>query len=177
MNLLVSQKKLAPSMPKRIIVDSSVIIVLNSMGNLENRLRQWASEGYKAVIPRAVAEEVIDELLKFAEEIRETAPVLAGKIEASVGKIKTTIELGLIGLETVNYRKYSKVMDNVRKHLSTFEAKPEHAIKKGDPELIALVIQLYEENQEKVFVSTFDKGLLKALEPFSSKVDYEVLKI
>ncbi len=82
----------------------------------------------------------------------------------------------MIKQEKVNYRKYSKVMDNVRRHLSSFEAKPEHAIKKGDPELIALVIQLFEEKQEKVFVSTFDKGLLKALKPFSDKVEYEVMK-
>ena len=66
-------------------------------------------------------------------------------------------------METVNFRKYSKVMDNVKKHLSKLEAKPEHAIKKGDPELTALVIQLYDEANEKIFIATLDKGLLKAL--------------
>jgi hypothetical protein len=68
-------------------------------------------------------------------------------------------------------------MDNVRKHLSKLDAKPEHAIKKGDPELIALVIQIYGEAKEKVFVATLDKGLLKALKPFSNEVEYEVLEM
>jgi hypothetical protein len=67
-------------------------------------------------------------------------------------------------------------MDNVRKHLSKLEAKPEHMIKKGDTELIAIVSKLYYENKEKVFVATFDKGLLKALKPFSKEVEYEVLE-
>ena len=79
-------------------------------------------------------------------------------------------------METVNYRKYSKVMDNVRKHLSKLDVKPEYAIKKGAPELIALVIQLYDEAKEKVFVATLDKGLLKALKPFSNEVEYEILE-
>jgi hypothetical protein len=48
--------------------------------------------------------------------------------------------------------------------------------KGGDPELIALVIQLYDEEKEKVFVTTLDKGLLKALKPFSDKAAYEVLE-
>jgi hypothetical protein len=67
-------------------------------------------------------------------------------------------------------------MDNVRKYMSKTEGKQEHAIKKGDPELIALVIQLYDEAKEKVFVATLDKGLLKALKPFSKEVEYEVLE-
>jgi hypothetical protein len=77
---------------------------------------------------------------------------------------------------TVNYRKYSRVIDNVRKYLSQLEAKPEHAVKKGDPELIALIIQLYDKFKEKIFVSTDDKGLLRALKSFSKRVDYEVLR-
>ena len=79
-------------------------------------------------------------------------------------------------METVNYRKYSKKMDHIRKHLSKLEAAPEYAIKKGDPELIALVIQLYDETKEKIFVATLDKGLLKALKPFSDEVEYEILE-
>ena len=110
------------------------------------------------------------------EKIREAPPESANKILDSVGRISTAVEQGFIQVETVNYRKYSKVMDNVRKHLSKLEAKPEYAVKKGDVELIALVIQLYDEAKEKVFVATLDKGLLKALKPFSDEVEYEVLE-
>jgi len=43
---------------------------------------------------------------------------LANKISDSVMRITTAIEQGLIEVEVVKYRKYSKIMDNVRKHLS-----------------------------------------------------------
>ena len=49
-------------------------------------------------------------------------------------------------------------------------------LKKDDPELIALVIQLYDEAKKKVFVATLDKGLLKALKPFSKESEYEVVE-
>ena len=168
--------KLAPSMPSYLIVDSSILIYFDRKGQLEDFLRQKKKENYKVIIPKAILQEVVDEPKAFAERIREVAPEPAGKVLASVGRIKTAIQQGLIQVETVNYRKYSKVMDNVRKHLSKLEAKPEHAVKKGDPELIALVIQLYDEAEEKVFVATLDKGLLKALKPFSNEAEYEVLE-
>ena len=163
-------------MHRRLVVDSSVLIALSRKGELEDRLTRWKSEGYEVKIPKAIAEEVIEEPKRFAQDIRERAPVLADTITASATRIKTTIEQGLIKVETVNYKTHSKIMDNVRKHLSKLDAKPEHAIKKGDPELIALVIQLYDEAKEKVFVATLDKGLLKALKPFSNEVEYEVLE-
>ena len=119
---------------------------------------------------------MIDEPKGLAEKIRESAPELASRIFGSVERFNTAVETGLIQVETVNYRKYSKVMDNIRSHLSKLDATPEYAVKKGDPELIAIVIQLYEETGAKVLVATLDKGLLKALKPFSDEVEYEVLK-
>jgi rRNA-processing protein FCF1 len=163
-------------MHRQLVVDSSVLIALSRKGELEDCLEHWKSEGYEVKVPKAIAEEVVDEPKRFANEIREKAPVLADKVMASATRINSAIEHGLIKVETVNYRKHSKLMDNVRKHLSKLEAKPEHAIKKGDPELIALVIQLYDEAREKVFVATLDKGLLKTLKPFSKEIEYEVLE-
>ena len=168
--------KPAHSMPSYLVVDSSILIFFDRKGELNDFLRQIKKENYKVIIPKAIQQEVIDEPKGFAEKIKETVPELANKISDSVVRISTSIEQGLIIVETVNYRKYSKVMDNVRKHLSKLEAKPECAVKKGDPELIALVIQLYDETKEKVFVATLDKGLLKALKPFSDEVEYELLE-
>ncbi len=167
--------KSAPSMLSYLVVDSSILIFYERKGKLEDFLRQKKKANLKVIIPKAIAQEIIDEPRVFAEKIRETAPELANRILDSVAVINKAIEQGLIQVETVNYRKYSKVMDNVRKHLSKLDVKPEYAIKKGDPELIALVIQLYDEAKEKVFVATLDKGLLKALKPFSNEVEYEIL--
>jgi rRNA-processing protein FCF1 len=163
-------------MRKQLIADSSILIALSKKGELEDRLTRWKNEGYEVIIPKAIAEEVIEEPTRFAQDIRERSSVLADTIMASATMIKTKVAQGLIKVETVNYKKHSKIMDNVRKHLSKLDAKPEHAIKKGDPEFIALVIQLYEEAKEKVFVATLDKELLKALKPFSNEVEYEVLE-
>jgi rRNA-processing protein FCF1 len=162
-------------MPKYLVVDSSILIFYDRKGKLADFLRQKKKENYKVVIPKAIAQEVVDDPKSLAEKIRETSPELADKILDSVERISATIEQGLILVETVNYKKYSKVIDNVRKHLSKLEAMPEFAVKKGDPELIALVVQLYEEAKEKVFVATLDKGLLRALKPFIDEVKYEVL--
>ncbi len=97
-------------------------------------------------------------------------------ILSSAERMNAALKQGLIKVDTVDYRKYSEIMDNVRKHLSQLEAKPEHAVKKGDPELITLIIQLYDKSREKVFVSTKDKGLLKALRSFEKRAKYEVLE-
>jgi rRNA-processing protein FCF1 len=163
-------------MLRYLVVDSSIIILYERKGKLEAFLRQKKKANYKVIIPKAIAQEIVDDPIGFAEKIRETAPELANRILDSVARINKSIEQSLIHVETVNYRKYSKVMDNVRKHLSKLDVKPEYAIKKGDPELIALVIQLYDETKEKVFVATLDKGLLKALKPFSNEVEYEILE-
>jgi len=163
-------------MPSCLVVDSSILIFLDRKGKLEGFLRQKEKENYTIIIPEAIEEEMVDEPRQFAERIRDSAPDLANRILDSTGRITAAIEQGLIQVKEVNYRKYSKVMDNARKHLSKLDAKPEFTVKKGDPEMIALVIQLYDENKEKVFIATLDKGLLKALKPFSNEIEYYVLE-
>ena len=110
--------KPAYSMPSYLVVDSSILIFFDRKGKLEDFLHQKKKENYKVIIPKAIVQEVIDEPKEFAEKIKETVPELANKISDSVVRISTAIEQGLIEVEVVNYRKYSKVMDNVRKHLS-----------------------------------------------------------
>ncbi len=163
-------------MPNHLVVDSSVLIFFERKSRLEEFLQQKKKENYEVVIPEAIAQEVIEEPRAYAEKIRDTAPELASKILDSVEKINRAIQQGLVRVETVNYRRYSKVMDNVRKHLSKIEAKPEYAVKKGDPEIVALILQLSDETKGKVCVATLDKGLLKMLARFSAEVDYEVLR-
>lgn len=163
-------------MPNYLVVDSSILIFYDRKGKLEDFLQQKKKENYSVIIPKAIAQEVVDEPKEFAEEIKQTSPEVANRILNSVKRISAAVEQGLIQVETVNYRKYSKVMDNARKHLSKLDSEPEYAVKKGDPELIALVIQLHNEVKEKVFVATLDKGLLKALKPFMKEVEYEVIE-
>lgn len=167
--------KLASLMPNYLVVDSSVLIFYDRKGKLEGFLQQKKKEKYSVIIPNAVAQEVRDEPKEFAEEIKQTHPETANLILNSVERINRAIEQNLMQVVVVNYRKYSKELDNIRKHLSILDAKAEFAVKKGDPELIVLVIQLYDEVKQKVFVTTYDKGLLKTLKHFSEKVEFEVI--
>lgn len=163
-------------MSKKLVVDSSVLIVLSRKEILEEYLKRKKHEGYEVLIPKAIAKELIDEPRRLAKEIGKRSPALASKIIESVEAINAAIDHGLIRIETVNYQKYSRAIDNVRKYLSQLEAKLEHTVKKGDPELIALTIQLHDKFKQKIFVSTEDKALLRALKSFSKRVDYEVLE-
>jgi len=163
-------------MPSYLVVDSSILIFYDRKGRLEDFLQQKKEENYKVVIPEAIAQELVNEPKELAGQIRGKDLKLANKMLNSAERINSAIRRGLIQVKTVNYRKYSKVIDNARKYLSKLDATPEYAVKKGDPELIALVIQLYNEAEDKIFVATLNKGLLKALNPFSDKVEYEILK-
>jgi len=163
-------------MSRKLVVDSSVLIVVSRRGALEEYLKWRKREGYEVLVPRAIARELTEEPRKLAGEIKKRSPSLANNIIQSIEAVNTAIDQGLIRVVTVNYRKYSGVIDNVRKYLSQLEAKPEHATKKGDPELVALVIQLHNRFKKKVFISTQDKGLLRALKSFSTTVEYEILE-
>ena len=65
--------KPAHSMPRCLAVDSSILIFFDRKGKLEDFLRQKKKENFKVIIPKAIAEEVIEEPKEFAKEIRETA--------------------------------------------------------------------------------------------------------
>ena len=83
--------KLAPSMPSYLVVDSSILIFYDRKGKLEDFLRQKKKENYKVIIPKAIAQEVVDEPKEFAEEIKETAPESANRILDSVERINTAL--------------------------------------------------------------------------------------
>ena len=72
--------KPAHLMPSFLVVDSSILIFFDGKGKLEAFLRQEKKENYKVIIPKAIAQEVINEPTVFAEKIRETAPESANRI-------------------------------------------------------------------------------------------------
>ena len=44
-------------MHRHLVVDSSVLIALDSQGRLENLLVQWKNEGFEVVVPSAIVKE------------------------------------------------------------------------------------------------------------------------
>jgi hypothetical protein len=137
--------------------------MLSRRGTLKQYLEQKKDEGYEVFIPKAIMREVLDEPKELAEEVLQRSPATAKKITESMEAISEAIEHGLVRVETIDYRKYSSIIDNVKKHLSQLEATKEYAVKKGDPELIVLLIQLHDKFKEKIFVSSEDKELLRTL--------------
>jgi len=89
-------------MPSWLVVDSSILIFFDRKGQLEDFLRQKQKKNYKVMIPKAIAQEIVDEPKGFAEKIRETSPESATKILDSVGRINIAIQQGLIQVEIVN---------------------------------------------------------------------------
>src|SRR3989304_7760259 len=131
-------------MSKKLVVDSSVVIALSRRGTLERNLKGKKDQNFEIVIPEAIARELLDEAKKLSATLRRKRPVLANKISRSVESINSVMELGLLRVEPLDYRAYSQTIDNVRKYLSRLEAKKEHAVKKGDPELIAMVSRYFQ---------------------------------
>jgi rRNA-processing protein FCF1 len=163
-------------MPRYLVIDSSAIIFLDRKNRLEDFLRQKNKENCKVIIPEAIAQELVDEPKELAQKIRETAPVLAAKIFASATRVDVAIGQGLIEVQAVDYRKYSRVIDNTRRHLSKIDGTTEDSVKKGDPEIIALISQLFDRTKERVIVVTLDKGLLRSLRSCTNNVQYEILE-
>jgi hypothetical protein len=59
-------------------------------------LLQKKKKNFKVIIPKAVAQEVVDEPKESAEEIKETAPELANRILDSVERISAAVEQGRV---------------------------------------------------------------------------------
>lgn len=138
-------------------------------------LRRRIGAGYDVVVPGAVLGEVVDDPLRLVGEIAGRSPVLADRIRVSAECIRGAFDEGLVRVVEVDYRRYSKVMDGVRRYLGAREGKPEHVVGKGDPELVALVAQLRDASGVRVLVATQDKGLRVAMGRFLGEADYEVI--
>ena len=58
-------------MSKKLVVDSSILVILSRRGTLEQYLKQKKDEGYEILIPKAIAKELLDEPRRLMREIRE----------------------------------------------------------------------------------------------------------
>ncbi|MGZ4850934.1 MAG: hypothetical protein ACXV2C_06105 [Candidatus Bathyarchaeia archaeon] len=61
-------------MPRYLVVDSSILIFYDRKRKLVDFLLQKKKESYKIIIPKAIAQEVVDDPKSLAEKIRETSP-------------------------------------------------------------------------------------------------------
>jgi hypothetical protein len=55
-------------MPRYLVVYSSILIFYDRKGKLDDFLRQKKKENYKVIIPKAIAQEVVDDPKSLAEK-------------------------------------------------------------------------------------------------------------
>ena len=60
--------KPASSMPKHLVVDSSILIFYDRKGELEAFLQQKKKENYNDIIPKAIGQEVVNEPKEFCRK-------------------------------------------------------------------------------------------------------------
>ena len=66
--------KLTALMPSYLVVDSSILIFYDRKGKLTDFLQQKKKENYKILIPKAIAQEVVDEPKGVAEKSEKHLP-------------------------------------------------------------------------------------------------------
>ncbi len=126
---------------KAFVADSSSLIALDRRGEL------GLIKGRTAMIPPAVRKELVEDARQAAID----SP-MRNHLMVSADRFEYYIERGHIQVHDINYRRYSKVMDRVRKRLSKLEKKEEHQIKKGDVELVAMIQELKDDGKTIEFL-------------------------
>ena len=125
---------------KVIVCDSSSLIALERRNKLEVLF------GMNCYIPHAIFKELVDDAFQAAERQKvKKNTYLYFRLRESALTFKRCIEQGSILLRGVNHRRYSRLIDQIRVRLSSLDVKPEHKVKKGDCEVIALAAEFLEE--------------------------------
>lgn len=132
-------------MPKVLIPDSSSLIFVDHRGKL-NVLKNAINKDFEVRIPPTIARELIEDSQKLAEKIHPLYPNIAKNLLESSSRFKKAVEVW-IEIKSIDYIRYSEVMDKARTKLSKFDKKWEHSVKKGDAVLIALCVQLIDEQR------------------------------
>ncbi|MFQ6073204.1 MAG: hypothetical protein ACE5KT_10980 [Methanosarcinales archaeon] len=159
---------------KVIVADSSGLIPLDKQFAFSNsKLKK-----YNIIVPPAVTKELIKDAMNQANLLEKEGDHLYSKrLRDSAKRFQNAIDAGCIQVKQINYIKYSKIIDQVRKHLSALESKSEHELKKADPEIVALTKQLCDDGFQ-VEVLTLDKNLIKQIKyvtPNIKIITYDVL--
>jgi hypothetical protein len=120
-----------------IVADASGLIHLQRRGQLKAFLARE-----QVAITERIKQELVDIPLKKAPFIR--SPELKVLVERSAEEIRDLIEEGRIKVMSINYRKYSKLLDRVKEDIAAIEGLQGHQVK-ADHTLVVLAIQVAEQ--------------------------------
>jgi hypothetical protein len=153
--------------PKILVLDSSSLIFIDRRGKLE-LLRRELGRGCQACIPPAIARELIEDAQKLGEELQALYPETGRKLMESSARFKRAVE-DWLEIKPIDYIRYSEAIDRARVRLSRLDEKPEHTVKKGDTEAIALCTQLVVAGEEVIAILE-DENLKRVLTEIVSEV-------
>jgi len=115
---------------KRIILDANAVIMHGR--SFSDRARTAAREGKQIILPHAVKQELVDDVLA-----RENSPA---NHKDSARTIQELINEGVLSVRTPDFEEYSSVIDEARRRIAD-ESLPEHAVQ-ADQYIPALVCEL-----------------------------------
>lgn len=147
-------------MPKALVLDSSSLIFVDRRGKLE-LLEKELRRGCEACIPPAIAKELIEDAQRLGEELQALYPETARNLIESSARLKMAVE-DWLEIKPIDYIRYSEAIDRARVRLGKLDEKPEHTVKKGDTEVIALCTQLVDAGEEVIAILE-DENLKRVL--------------
>lgn len=115
---------------RRIVLDANAVIMHGR--SFSNRTRTAARQGERIILPRAVKQELVDDVLSS-----EDAPA---NHRDSARAIQELIDEGILNAQTPDFEEYSSVIDEARQRIAD-ESLPEHAVQ-ADQYIPALVCEL-----------------------------------
>lgn len=115
---------------KQIVLDANAVIMHGR--SFPDRARAAAREGERIILPHAVKQELVDDVLA-----REDSPA---NHKDSARAIQELIDQGILDVRTPDFEVYSSVIDEARRRIAD-ESLPEHAVQ-ADQYIPALICEL-----------------------------------
>jgi len=140
---------------KRIVLDANAVIMHGR--SFSNRARAAARDGETIVLPDAVKQELVDDVLA-----RENPPA---NHKDSARAIQELIDEGILNVRTSDFEMYSNVIDEARRRIAD-ESLPEHAVQ-ADQYIPAVVCELATEGT--VCLVTADSKLRNIVDDITTR--------
>lgn len=136
------------------ILNASVIIALQRKGKLTQYTRDKT-----CLITSRIKEELVEKPKLKLQKIKTKK--LREIIEDSVKEVERLIGEGKLAVASIKYKRFSKLLDEARKTIATYENKAEHEVK-ADHTIVVLALQKALEGRKIILVSN-DKTINKVV--------------
>ena len=141
-----------------VVADASCLIYLQRRGRLGEFL-----ERERVVTTERIRQELID--IPLRKSLQTKGPELKALLGRSACEMRDFMERGMITVEAIDHRRYSKLLDSIKKDIAAMEGLEEHEVK-ADHTVVVLAIQVAE-RQGSTKVASIDKAVNKLIASIS----------